>query len=169
MGSRHRDSETLEPGTKRCTGCREVKPLTEFFHNKRQRDGFALHCKECMKKEHRKYHKKNADKVHARTAKWRKEHPGYSREYARAHPEQCKKYNRRRLHRLQTGRITMEQRLQLYEEANYTCKYCGKQFERKHLTLDHVIPVSRGGLNHVSNVVVACRSCNSSKYRKVLK
>ncbi|WCM21394.1 HNH endonuclease [Paraburkholderia bryophila] len=40
------------------------------------------------------------------------------------------------------------------------CVYCGK---RKHLTLDHVMPKSRGGSDDFENLALACRSCNSSK------
>ena len=40
------------------------------------------------------------------------------------------------------------------------CAYCGAQ---SRLSLDHLVPVSRGGLDSGDNLVWACRSCNSSK------
>ena len=40
------------------------------------------------------------------------------------------------------------------------CCYCGSQLD---LTLDHLIPQFRGGKHSADNLVVACRSCNSSK------
>jgi 5-methylcytosine-specific restriction endonuclease McrA len=43
---------------------------------------------------------------------------------------------------------------------NYTCQYCGKKND---LTIDHVIPRSRGGKDVWDNVVVACLRCNVSK------
>ena len=43
------------------------------------------------------------------------------------------------------------------------CQYCGKLFESSQLTLDHVIPKSRGGTNSWSNLVAACRACNQRK------
>lgn len=43
---------------------------------------------------------------------------------------------------------------------NYTCQYCGK---RGDLTIDHVIPRSRGGKDTWDNVVVACLRCNVNK------
>jgi 5-methylcytosine-specific restriction endonuclease McrA len=43
---------------------------------------------------------------------------------------------------------------------NHTCQYCGST---KHLTLDHVIPRSKGGTHTWDNVVTACEKCNSSK------
>ena len=45
----------------------------------------------------------------------------------------------------------------------YTCQYCGCQFGRGELTLDHVIPRSRGGETAWDNVVAACRTCNQRK------
>ncbi|WP_423226382.1 HNH endonuclease [Candidatus Amarolinea aalborgensis] len=45
----------------------------------------------------------------------------------------------------------------------YTCQYCGCQFSRSELTLDHVIPRSRGGETAWENVVAACRACNQRK------
>lgn len=44
---------------------------------------------------------------------------------------------------------------------DWRCAYCGAQPER--LTLDHLLPVARGGAHTASNVVPACKSCNSSK------
>lgn len=45
----------------------------------------------------------------------------------------------------------------------YTCQYCGGQFGRGELTLDHIIPRSRGGETAWENVVAACRACNQRK------
>ncbi|MBK6431977.1 MAG: HNH endonuclease [Anaerolineae bacterium] len=46
---------------------------------------------------------------------------------------------------------------------HYTCQYCGCQFGRSDLTLDHVVPRSRGGATAWENVVAACRGCNQRK------
>lgn len=45
----------------------------------------------------------------------------------------------------------------------YKCQYCGKDFLPNFLTLDHVIPVSRGGKTQWDNVVAACKTCNIKK------
>lgn len=44
-----------------------------------------------------------------------------------------------------------------------TCQYCGVQPGRLHLTVDHVMPRSRGGLTTWENIVTACRECNHAK------
>ena len=43
------------------------------------------------------------------------------------------------------------------------CMYCGNHHKGMALTRDHVIPMSRGGADRWSNVVTACRSCNTRK------
>jgi 5-methylcytosine-specific restriction endonuclease McrA len=43
------------------------------------------------------------------------------------------------------------------------CPYCGSAMHPREKTLDHVLPVSRGGLHSITNVVVCCGPCNSSK------
>jgi len=46
---------------------------------------------------------------------------------------------------------------------NYTCQYCGATPVRQELTLDHVLPRSRGGKSTWENVVTACKKCNGRK------
>lgn len=51
-------------------------------------------------------------------------------------------------------------RQEVLRRDRHSCQYCGSH---KHLTLDHVIPVSRGGLHTWDNVVTACAPCNQRK------
>jgi len=51
----------------------------------------------------------------------------------------------------------------LYLRDVYTCQYCEEVVGKKDLTLDHVIPISRGGKTTWENSVTACGSCNSRK------
>lgn len=46
---------------------------------------------------------------------------------------------------------------------NYTCQYCGDQPGKAELTIDHVLPRSRGGAHMWENVVTACSPCNRRK------
>jgi 5-methylcytosine-specific restriction endonuclease McrA len=43
------------------------------------------------------------------------------------------------------------------------CHYCGKKFSRDQLTMDHTIPLARGGTSTPGNIVPACRDCNRDK------
>jgi 5-methylcytosine-specific restriction endonuclease McrA len=46
---------------------------------------------------------------------------------------------------------------------NFSCQYCGRTQSSSDLTLDHVLPRSRGGKNTWENVVAACKPCNHRK------
>ena len=56
--------------------------------------------------------------------------------------------------------ITKPSRPMIYKRDDHTCQYCGST---KKLTIDHVLPRSRGGQDTWENMVVACSSCNSKK------
>ncbi len=43
------------------------------------------------------------------------------------------------------------------------CHYCGEKFPADKLTMDHVVPVARGGSSTKGNVVPACAKCNQGK------
>lgn len=64
------------------------------------------------------------------------------------------------------GRCTVEQWMARVEYFGWLCVYCRKTLTPKTLTKDHAIPLSRGGSNWPSNLVPACKSCNSKKKAK---
>lgn len=43
------------------------------------------------------------------------------------------------------------------------CHYCGGKFKAAELTMDHVVPLARGGTSTMGNIVPACRACNRDK------
>ena len=51
----------------------------------------------------------------------------------------------------------------LFARDGYLCLYCGNSFRPATLTRDHIVPLSRGGINSWSNVASACRNCNHRK------
>ena len=51
----------------------------------------------------------------------------------------------------------------LFARDRQVCAYCGGHFAESDLTVEHISPVSRGGLHVWTNVVTACRSCNTRK------
>lgn len=54
-------------------------------------------------------------------------------------------------------------RLGIFMRDAFCCQYCGRRFSQKGLTIDHVIPRSRGGKTDWTNVVTACVACNMKK------
>ena len=51
-------------------------------------------------------------------------------------------------------------RMKIREKWNYKCAYCGS---KKELTIDHIVPRCKGGIDFTKNVVCCCHSCNQSK------
>jgi len=54
-------------------------------------------------------------------------------------------------------------RFNIYTRDRNTCQYCGCQFRRSELNLDHVVPRSQGGASRWENVVCSCHVCNRRK------
>jgi len=54
-------------------------------------------------------------------------------------------------------------RLNIFARDRNTCQYCGRQFPRSELNLDHVIPRHLGGSSNWENVVCCCVACNKAK------
>jgi 5-methylcytosine-specific restriction endonuclease McrA len=61
------------------------------------------------------------------------------------------------------GRAVVFSRKNLFKRDRYTCQYCGLQPGPSELTVDHVVPRSRGGVSSWENCVLACVECNKRK------
>ncbi|WP_223926829.1 HNH endonuclease [Prevotella lacticifex] len=48
-------------------------------------------------------------------------------------------------------------------KENNFCWYCGKEMPPSKLTIDHVFPRNKGGNNDMDNIIMVCKTCNSSK------
>jgi 5-methylcytosine-specific restriction endonuclease McrA len=64
------------------------------------------------------------------------------------------------LHTTNSGEARRLWRKMIREKWDYKCAYCESEEE---LTLDHVVPQSKGGIDSTKNVVCCCKSCNHSK------
>ena len=124
---------------------------------------------ERKRQQQQRWRKENPDKAREIQRKYRESHPEIYREaskkYIQANPEvkraaeakrKAKKRNNSRF------RISTKELKELYAGP---CSYCGAVGE---MTLDHVVPISRGGVHGVSNLVPACGPCNFSKGQKLL-
>ena len=56
-----------------------------------------------------------------------------------------------------------ESRVVLYGQQAGNCKGCGEHFPARNLTIDHIIPESKGGTDHIENLQLLCGACNSTK------
>lgn len=64
--------------------------------------------------------------------------------------------------RVPTPRVKFT-RANVYLRDNHRCQYCGRRAGERELTLDHVVPRSRGGRTNWRNIVVSCVGCNARK------
>ena len=54
-------------------------------------------------------------------------------------------------------------REKVYQKSNHVCHYCESKFKSEQLTLDHFIPLSKGGEDCFDNLKTACKRCNFAK------
>ena len=51
----------------------------------------------------------------------------------------------------------------VYRRDNGKCAYCGRHRNIKYMTIDHIIPISKGGTDDMSNLQCTCKACNNLK------
>jgi len=107
----------------------------------------------------RAYYHAHAKSFIARTGAWNKAHPGAAAVYTR---------NRRARLAKAPGRFTRAEWQHVKERQDYTCLDCGQREPAIKLTIDHIIPISKGGSNDIANIAGRCQSCNSRKGARLL-
>jgi hypothetical protein len=64
--------------------------------------------------------------------------------------------------------ISKKIRFEVFKRDSFTCQYCGKTAPDTILHVDHIEPVSKGGNDHILNLVTSCRDCNLGKSNRRL-
>lgn len=64
------------------------------------------------------------------------------------------------LHVTKSSEVKRIWRRDIREKWSHRCAYCGSDAD---ITIDHIVPLSKGGLDFTNNVVACCKSCNQSK------
>ena len=159
---------------KTCKTCNIQKEIEAF--PKSGYTGRSGYCRDCYNANRRKDRKANPEK-YAKHDSWEvrcSKDPNYKEKYnarqrkwAANNPVKSKAQKRRsNLRRRAEGGITEEVRQFILDSYSSKCVYCGEEGK---MEIDHIIPVSKGGTNHIDNLAPACRSCNASKNDRLLE
>jgi len=117
------------------------------------------------------YRAKNKDKIRESDKLYRKHHFNerykYNKLYFLKNPDKIKIYAQRYRNRLlnASGNYTRQEWIDLCSKCGNRCICCGLEVK---LTVDHIIPLSRGGSNCIDNIQPLCKNCNSSKNNKII-
>jgi 5-methylcytosine-specific restriction endonuclease McrA len=124
--------------------------------------------KERHKELRTRWYHQNKDHLHSLQREWyiknREKHLENSRRWSAEHLELKANYRRARRSLIAgaKGSATIQQIEARVAYYGWRCAYCGGPFEE----VDHVIPLSQGGTNWLSNLRPACSSCNRRKFCK---
>ena len=64
--------------------------------------------------------------------------------------------------------LAKKTRFEIFKRDSFTCQYCGKSAPSVILQVDHIMPVSNGGDNDISNLITSCLDCNQGKKDRLL-
>lgn len=165
-----------------CSRCDIEKTLEDFPKNSKCEEGRERKCKLCTYSDRKTpeqvanqkklaslhYNQNKTDYLNRVSNKYWSEPEkfrAYGRQHAKDNPEiyRAARHRRRAKIRSNPDNDLTSDEIKLLM-ANYDfCIYCN---EKSDLSIDHIIPIARGGANTLSNLVVACGSCNSRKRTK---
>lgn len=182
----YRDRDATE---KTCSRCQQTLPIEQFAIQRPAtgaRRGLCQPCHNAANLEHKRanrerlreqglaYYAANRDLILAKLKRYREEHPeadkATHRKWKSANKDMVNAATHRRRNKVAEngGHWTAEQWQALKADFDYHCLLCWRQEPEITLTVDHVVPVSLGGSNDISNLQPLCKSCNSLKHRQTL-
>ena len=151
---------------KRCNRCKEVKPLDSFGKHSRAKDGLRYNCKACTSAANKTYYEANLDKVkaaskayyEANSDKYKATHKAWNK----ANPDR-KAAIQGKGNAIQRGGslsdiYDVELCIPFYSESRRLTRYTGTPHH-----VDHIVPISKGGLHCQTNLQVLTAADNLEK------
>lgn len=185
-GKAHK-SQYTEDGLRICKSCAEPKPLSEYHKDKGGTDGYRAQCKPCRSGYMQGYYAENIDR--------RKE---YVRDRLANNTEHVRAIDKARYERDKDKRIALATEAVHIRRARMAavdydpgitdtslrkihgdnCCYCGVLMDFKRgkrgsikptrATIEHILPISKGGAHTWANTTLACHQCNVSKNARTI-
>lgn len=150
-----------------CIKCKVVKPFSEFHKNIRTSEGINNECKICKNARSKQRYQTHGELLRGQMAFQRANNYKYRLEIERASREKRKAFQRPRKNarqqirnRLLVANIWTIKDSEINALYLKPCYNCGT---KEDLSIDHIIPLSRGGRHSIGNLQTLCRTCNSSK------
>lgn len=156
---------------KRCSKCKTIKTLGDFYSDRSRSDGLDTRCRDCVKQREALRYSQNRDEIIRRATAWKHKHPKahalHGKQWRTRHPKEQRAQHvlRRVREKTARGSFTGEQWNLLCAKYGNICLCCG---QRKPLTVDHIVPLSQGGDNMIGNIQPLCSDCNTRKSTKII-
>lgn len=150
-------------GKKYCPVCQKDLPIADFGKRSASPDGLHYWCRPCLAVKTKS--QRSALKAEDPEA-WRSKHRESARRWRSNNPEtwrpKHKEQQERRRQRMHEngGDLSYWEWEEILRRYGHCCVACGEPDE---LTIDHIVPIAKGGRHSAENVQPLCRSCNSSK------
>ena len=167
----HKQQQSPDGYRPRCKVCRKAETEAWYVANREAVKARSKAWRETHREQYakmmREWRAKNKDYKRRLDRSWRDRNREHVRQrerlYQQAHPEHAKNQKARR--RIQQGAeihpITAAEWQMLKDRYEGCCAYCGVEEPRP--TMDHVVPLKKGGGHTVDNIVPACGPCNRAK------
>ena len=151
---------------KNCSACGSIKKLEEFNRDSNTPSGRRSQCRVCTKKKNKEFRAKNRLREIERHKKWREENVEHRKEYNRKNKDSILANVRKRQVRkkVQTPDLCQMERdmiKALYFISKVLSNSCSYNFN-----VDHIMPISKGGLHTYSNLQILTEHENKSKGNK---
>lgn len=160
---------------KKCSTCQIEKTLTEFYKDSKAKTGHSSRCKDCSREYHRQWSAKNPGYSTETSRQYRANNPEAYRQTRDRWEEDNPLYRIIRDNRVRARRwgvetdMTYDLILALFENFGRVCMACGTEHsDETYVGLDHIVPMSRGGADTLSNIQILCLDCNRRKYLEVV-
>lgn len=115
-----------------------------------------------------KYQRDNPDRARLSTKKWTEANPEKKYDWGARNSVRRRQYCHMRRSLIRGGEQLTEEFIgQLLRDQDNSCNACRVSFDEAPMQLDHIIPLSKGGVHAAYNVQLLCRSCNCSKTDKM--